>query len=98
MGKGHNFGPYVGVHYIAKGCSYFSCRLYVPAYEAVEFQETLIQSEPIPLPSGMPKMPQYTLICQTGNYSCPGDPGEIWGSRASVHRAGPVLVARQTPV
>lgn len=60
--------------------------MYVPAYECVEPLETLIRPEPIPLPSGMPKMPQSSLICQPGISSCPGDAGEIWGSRATTQR------------
>lgn len=67
--------------------------------------ETLIRLQPIPLASGMPKMPQYSLICQPGISSCPGDAGEIWGSRATKQRAQryasdwrSLLVTAQTPV
>lgn len=46
----------------------------------VELLGTLIWPEPIAPPAGMSKMPQYSLICQPGISTYPGDTEEICGS------------------
>lgn len=50
------------------------------AYECAETLETLIRPKPNPLPSGMPKIQQCSLICQPQISSYPEDAGEIWGA------------------
>lgn len=69
--------------------------MYLP-YVCVEALESLIQTEPIPLPSGMPKILQSPQICQLEISSCPGDATKILGSgetERGVPGTGKVLTA-----